>query len=357
MRTSPSTTALYWKRWHIPFAAALMLVGAMSVRAQLTWEKDVVTVKAEPSAVKANITFSFKNTTDKSITIAGVKPSCGCTTTTLPKYTYAPGESGSLDAAIKIAGKTGLLSKRITVRYKGEGIKATVLTLRVDIPRVITIKKSFIHWMMGDARSSKEVDVRFTYTDPIHITRMTWNKKDLFDAKLVEDEAGKAYKIVITPKNTMVRAYGQLTIFTDYKVKGRPVSKTIRVSIVPPNISNATKKPMNRDFPGMLSISPSVLTWPVRVSPHTKVIRITIDKEATIHITRAFFKAGAKFKSELVEEEPGRKYLIRVTPINTDLKASAILTIETDYLDTDGKLFRTNTLVGIVRPSRSKRYF
>ena len=45
--------------------------------------------------------FDFVNTGDTPLIIERVHPGCGCTTTTLDKLIYAPGESGTIDATFK----------------------------------------------------------------------------------------------------------------------------------------------------------------------------------------------------------------------------------------------------------------
>ncbi|KOS06470.1 hypothetical protein AM493_10800 [Flavobacterium akiainvivens] len=58
--------------------------------------------------------FTFKNTSDKTIVISGVKPSCGCTATNYTKTPIKPGESGSVTATYN-AHNPGSFTKTLTV--------------------------------------------------------------------------------------------------------------------------------------------------------------------------------------------------------------------------------------------------
>jgi hypothetical protein len=76
--------------------------------------------------------FGFVNTGDEPLRIEKVHPGCGCTTTTLEKMTYAPGESGTIDAAFK-PNATGSLAKTITVLSNDATAPTTTLYLRANV--------------------------------------------------------------------------------------------------------------------------------------------------------------------------------------------------------------------------------
>ncbi len=93
------------------FALSLFFLARLDA-STLTWEKDKIStevIAGEQTEVKAD--FAFKNTGDHSVTITGAQPSCGCTTAGLGKKTYAPGESGEIDAVFHPAERTGLQEK------------------------------------------------------------------------------------------------------------------------------------------------------------------------------------------------------------------------------------------------------
>jgi hypothetical protein len=76
--------------------------------------------------------FGFLNSGDQPLIIEKVHPGCGCTTTTLEKMTYAPGESGTIDAAFK-PNATGKLAKTITVLSNDAEAPTTTLYLRANV--------------------------------------------------------------------------------------------------------------------------------------------------------------------------------------------------------------------------------
>lgn len=76
--------------------------------------------------------FTFLNTGDQPLVIDKVAPGCGCTTTTLEKMTYAPGESGTIDATFK-PNASGSLTKIITVVSNDSEAPTTTLFLRANV--------------------------------------------------------------------------------------------------------------------------------------------------------------------------------------------------------------------------------
>ena len=80
------------------------------------------------------VAFRFKNTGNKNLIIADVKPGCGCTTPEKPEKPYAPGEEGVIKAKFDSKGQhSGEHRKYVTVTANTSPSPITELTFRVDI--------------------------------------------------------------------------------------------------------------------------------------------------------------------------------------------------------------------------------
>lgn len=88
---------------------------------------------AKPYETSAPFSFSVTNRWTNDITINNVKPSCGCTTVSLPPlpWTLHPGEGGTVGAKINLAGKMGTVVKTVSI-YTSVGLR--VASLKVVIP-------------------------------------------------------------------------------------------------------------------------------------------------------------------------------------------------------------------------------
>jgi len=351
-------------RWIIFLGAVTTLAWSPALPAQLTWDASVITKEAKARQEKIAFAFKFKNKTDESITIKQLKTSCGCTTASLAKMTYAPGEEGIITASVDLRNRTGLQSKKITVNYIDASIPSKVLTVRVDIHEILKANTSNVYWKLGDWPGKKVVRLSFGRAKPdkkVRITRIEWDPKGSFEGELIEDEAG-TYRVIIEPTDTMTSGAAKMWVHTDFEVDGKPFSKLIRVSVLPLNIKHPRTSNLNRQFPGILGIDPPVLTWQKDEPISSKVMRVTVDSKKPIHITSVTWqkrprwkKEPVPFKFEVIEEQRGRRYAIRVTPVKTDIRAQGVLIIETDYKGEDGKWFRTTALAGIVRPPKNQR--
>ena len=118
----------------------LVLLGLVTpVFAQLKWDQPQQKLSVKPGEKAVTANYRFTNNGTSPVTIVDVRPSCGCTTATLAKKTYAPGESGEIDAKLNFAGHTGHQEKWIYVTTNVAGTEPMLLTLAVDIPPDVTI--------------------------------------------------------------------------------------------------------------------------------------------------------------------------------------------------------------------------
>ncbi|MFN0011438.1 MAG: DUF1573 domain-containing protein [Phycisphaerales bacterium] len=107
--------------------------------------------------------FKFKNTSDRTITINNVHPSCGCTSAPLTKKTYGPGEEGTIDITFNPTNRRGKEVKHITVDTdEPPSGKRYELTFDVEIlPRVTMEPMSLT---MGEIRFGKAGQMLLTVT-------------------------------------------------------------------------------------------------------------------------------------------------------------------------------------------------
>jgi mono/diheme cytochrome c family protein len=103
----------------------------------LVWDSDTKANNATAGDSQARFTFNFTNASTNNVTILNVRTSCGCTTAQLPSLPWlvAPGVSGQIGVTVNIAGKSGTLSKTVSV---GSNWGLKTLTVKITIlPAVI----------------------------------------------------------------------------------------------------------------------------------------------------------------------------------------------------------------------------
>lgn len=90
-------------------------------------------VTLKPGEQTAYFTFSLTNTSSAEATINAVRTSCGCTVAKLPSIPWklAPKSSGSFDVTVDMRGKSGTLTKTVTIDSSA-GYR--YLSVRVTVP-------------------------------------------------------------------------------------------------------------------------------------------------------------------------------------------------------------------------------
>src|SRR3954466_8838142 len=91
------------------FAAALV------ARGELKFDKPVQEFHRVPEDGHVEAHFTFKNASAEPVTIRRVRTSCGCTTASLAKNTFAPGETGMIDVKVTFGSRKGPTRKIIAV--------------------------------------------------------------------------------------------------------------------------------------------------------------------------------------------------------------------------------------------------
>ncbi|HUO07777.1 MAG TPA: DUF1573 domain-containing protein [Phycisphaerae bacterium] len=114
----------------------------------IEWISKPGRVKCSLLDTSADGTFVFKNTGKSPVTITRITQSCSCTTATLGKKTYQPGETGELKISVDLVGLTGLVMKDVAVETD-QG-PPTVLILEVEIPSPVVITPSPAVFRPGD---------------------------------------------------------------------------------------------------------------------------------------------------------------------------------------------------------------
>ena len=109
--------------------------------------------------------FSFTNTGNEPLVIEKVAPGCGCTTTTLTKTIYNPGETGTIDTTFK-PNATGQLRKIVTVLSNDPKSPTTTLTLTANVTAFVEPSQRVVRLPRVEHGVGAESVIRFTPAKP-----------------------------------------------------------------------------------------------------------------------------------------------------------------------------------------------
>lgn len=111
--------------------AIINLIMSVPAFGGLTWERKLAEIASEPEDQEVLAEFSFKNEGKDAITITAIRSGCGCTTASLDKKTYEPGEEGVISVKVKLEKGSHEVRKSLMVRTNVKSEPATVLTVQV----------------------------------------------------------------------------------------------------------------------------------------------------------------------------------------------------------------------------------
>lgn len=203
--------------------ALVLAVPVFTARAELVWEKTEQSFKTVPGQVTVKAAYPFKNSGADPVTITGLKTSCGCTTATPSKLTYAPGESGTIDAVFSIGTRTGLQKK--TIRIETSDHRSQELRLTVSIPELLHIEPTFVLWTAGEPATEKIVTLTVKADPPFKITGLK-GVPDKIKASLEPLPDGLGYRLHLQPKDATSPTDGWIELETDL-----PADKGIRFRV------------------------------------------------------------------------------------------------------------------------------
>lgn len=142
----------------VSFFAALLVT--CTAHAELKFEQTVIEDVISPNTKSYPFEFAFKNEGESVVEISEIKTTCGCTTAKLEKMTYTPGESGVIEGSFSVGSRQGEQDKKVRVFTKGLAQSEILLTLKVNIPQLITMESGVLLWRVGELSEAKKIIVR-----------------------------------------------------------------------------------------------------------------------------------------------------------------------------------------------------
>ncbi|HEV7402951.1 MAG TPA: DUF1573 domain-containing protein [Chthoniobacteraceae bacterium] len=215
--------------WRSAFGAvAALLALTAAAHAEIQWLKPAQDFQATPDQGKVEAHFAFKNTGTTPVTVKSITTSCGCTTATLDKKVYQPGEGGEIVAVYKFPFQHGALRKLVTVVTDDHPKEPVVLDIRVFVHEPFEVKPALVYWRTGAVADVKTVQL-LADGYPVHVKSVT-SSNPRITATLQTVKAGEEYAVAIKPADTAQKETAEISVLTDFPA-GAPHSYTIHARI------------------------------------------------------------------------------------------------------------------------------
>ncbi len=220
-------------KWWVPLF--FFLGYAEPVFSQLQW--DSRELEFSPGVMDTNVVarYTFRNAGGYAVTVSHIRTSCGCTTTSLAKNTYEPGEKGELVVRFEIGQRTGEQAKEVMVMTNDPRESVAMLKMKVHLPEIVKIQPPFVFWDLGEEPTAKSIHVQIVLSTNVNLLAVeSDNPKFHPNWKVITP--GREYEVAIKPESTTQPQMATFNLKTDFpKERSRwyKAYATIRASPVP----------------------------------------------------------------------------------------------------------------------------
>ncbi len=199
----------------LPLALSILLAAA--AQAELKWEQTTVDLHPAIGDKQAVAHFKYENVGKTPLHFKMVRASCGCTAARTQKKQVDPGEKGEITATFNIGGRNGTQVKTVTVQTDDPDPKSatTILTLKTEIPQLLTMKPVLVYWQGGEEPKPKTITVKTNQGVAITELNVTSSNPD-FTTKVQRGPASGEFLITVQPHDTNRAAFGAITIRPNY---------------------------------------------------------------------------------------------------------------------------------------------
>ena len=201
------------------FAAGLWCsLTMMGWAGELTFEKNVIEVLAEPDQEMVTADFAFKSSGEDTAVIERYDAPCSCLEAQISdggRLKWKVGEKGTVRGLFNVGNFRGTVDKQISI-IMVDGTQHA-LTVRITMPELLKIEPKTLKWEEGVAPKEQSFDITVSEEFPLKILKVTGTNEEKFPFKLETIEEGKHYRLSVTPAETDTRGFGLLRIATDSK--------------------------------------------------------------------------------------------------------------------------------------------
>ena len=190
-----------------------LLAGVAFARGELKFDKPVQEFHRVPDDGHVEAHFIFKNTGAEPVKVRRVVTSCGCTTASLGKNVFAPGETGQIDVKFTFGSRRGPHRKIVSVVLEDK--TELPLDLRVWIHEPLTVAPALVYWKVGEPGAAKAVQLTVADGQKIGVKSVV-SSNPRITAAVEAVKPGEQYVVNVKPADTAQKETAELTVQTDF---------------------------------------------------------------------------------------------------------------------------------------------
>jgi hypothetical protein len=184
----------------LPTLALTFTLACAITAPALEWKTTHQSVKAAPLQSTAETSFEFTNRGGKPVTIVSVDTSCDCLDAEPSEKVIAPGATGRIRARFTVSDRSGVF-QRVIIVTTDDTKEPAALTAELNVPEIATLTPRSLEWPLQGAASAKVVEIAIAEELVLTLGEVR-PTSDAFTARLETVEAGRRYRMHLTPRST-----------------------------------------------------------------------------------------------------------------------------------------------------------
>lgn len=199
----------------------------------LVWDKLEAYLEMTPEQEEARATFKVTNKGEKTLRIADIKTSCGCTSSIINGKILEPGATKEIVGVFNKGKRQGQNRYKLRVYLDKLVEPVATLSMNVRIPTLIEAKPQLVYWKKGSAKSARRIRLAIDSNYIDEILRIDFDPERL---RVTDEpstpESGLAKVLIVEPKSYDLPYRGAITIHGSGP-KGRHAQTRVHTFVQP----------------------------------------------------------------------------------------------------------------------------
>ncbi len=145
----------------------------------LIWDRTEARIELKPNEEEARATFTVTNRGEKTVRIARIKTSCGCTGSILDRKIIEPGKSAEVIGTFHKGKRQGLNHNKLEVFIDSQAESIATLHMIVQVPTLIDLQPKIIYWNAESTKTERSVRIQLDKRYVDEIAQILYNKGQL----------------------------------------------------------------------------------------------------------------------------------------------------------------------------------
>lgn len=143
----------------------------------LKWDRTEARIDLKPGEEEARASFILTNEGEKTVRIARIKSSCGCTGSILDRKIVEPGQSTEIIGTFHKGKRQGLNHNKLMVYIDSQADPIATLHMIVEIPTLIDLQARVIYWNAESSKTERTIRIGLDKRYIDEITEVLYNEK------------------------------------------------------------------------------------------------------------------------------------------------------------------------------------